>query len=52
MEDIDGTPEFDNHHPEAHLPPGDQVGEVDPVLNVQCNCCAISDLEENTAHTT
>ena len=52
VEDIDGTPQFEDHQPEAHLSPGNQVGEVDPVLDVQCNPGAMSDLEENTAHTT
>ena len=28
------------------------MGEVDPVLDVQCNPIAMNDLEENTAHTT
>lgn len=28
------------------------MGEVDSVLDVQCNPSAMSDLEENTAHTT
>ena len=51
MEDIDGTPQSDDH-PEAHLPPGNQVGEVGPVLDVQRNPNAMSDPEENTTHTT
>ena len=49
MKDID-------HQPEAHLPSGNQVGEVDPVLDVQCspnpNPSAMSNLEDNAAHTT
>lgn len=53
VEDIDGTPQCDDHQPQqAHLSPGNQVGDVDPVLDVQCNPSAVSDVEENTAHTT
>ena len=52
VEDIDRTPQFDDHEPEAHLSPGHQVGEADPVLDVQCNPSAMSDLGDNTAHTT
>ena len=40
LEDIDAIPHSDDH-PEAHH-----------VLDVQCNPSAMSDLEENTAHTT
>ena len=46
VEGIDAIPESDAHQPEAHSPPGNNV------LDVQCNSSAISDLEENTAHTT
>lgn len=50
VEDIDGTPRSDDH-PEAHLPPGNQVGEVGPVLDVQSNPNAMGDLGVNTTHT-
>ena len=49
---MDGTRQFDDHQPEIHLPPGNQEGEVDPAFDVHGNPGTMSDLEENTAHTT
>ena len=52
VEDIDRTPQFDDHQPEAHVSPGNQVGKADTVLDVQCNPGAMSDLGKNTPYTT